>query len=661
MLRNGWFALLALFLLRALVTFAPAPWSWGLDSLSNRSWPMQAAGLVLFALALLPPWIGGLPFGLSRASAPHPRFVLAGLGGLAWLLTALLPCGHSLLGDTQTYLSTLEQGLRAAGAAHREPLPQAIMTWAYAVVGRSLGSHGTFRVVELPLGAAAIVAAVALARRLAISLEGRLCILSVTILGGGLQLFAAYPEFYPFSLAAALAFAWAGCRTAAGGGGFALVVLFFALAGLSHAQFVFAAPALVYLAWRELRAGRRLAVGVAALALPAGVLGLLAVLGYPFQELGKQVSKDAAFLPPFSSFGGTVAYAVWSPWHLLELLNVVFLVSPALLALAFAIPARKSPAKGSTPAGADAVARFLALLAAGPALFALFANPALGMVRDWDIYVLPITLAGLALAAAFVRRIEEQRNRDAGRFVLAVVLTSLLHGTAWLALNHSGPASTARLRRVAASASLFGWKTHGELWRYLGSADITAGRPADAVESLRQAIQVDPEERMSYRLLATLLTTRADRDVAAGLREYHAALADVPHREAYRHYGAAFAAAIGQRQDLALDEAASAASQMPQNAELLAAFGDFLRRSGRIDDARAVYDRSLGFDPLQPRATIGRACLLGMNGDLAGARAATRDLLARLPWSMQAQQFQNLLDDPATCTPERLQVYLFVR
>ena len=658
------FALLgALFLLRLLATLRPTSWMWGLDSLADRSPALRLVGLALFAAVLAPPVGAAIVRALARAGRALPGRILFASTCVATLAVLwMLRSRNLMLGDAQTYISTIEKGMRAAGGAHREPLSQVIVTQFHALVGGALGlgGQGSFTATELILAVCALAVCVRLARRIAPTIEGRLIVFAAILLGGALQLFSGYAEFYGFAVTAVLFFALLGVRQIDEGGGLLAPALAFTLACLSHAQALFAAPTLVYLimiGWKE---GRRRDAVLAAAAVPIAVLIGLVLLRYPFAEIGREATRPGSFLPPFGAFTKRTAYGAFAPAHLAEILNAAILVAPALpaaIALGISRPQRGNRSRRAT---------FLALLAVGPILFALVANPQLGMVRDWDIFALPVTVAALWAAAAGATRLPHLRpRRGAPAIAGAILATTLLHTIFWMSANHDPDPARERMRRVAANASFFGTQSLGEIWRYIGSADVGAGVLERAAASYRTAIASDPDDRMSYRMLAGIeirRATDAGKGVEEGLAAYHALLdAGKAERRAYAFLGGAIAATTSKREDLALREARAMIETEPEHPELLAFRGDLLRRSQRFDEARASYEAALARDPSQPRARIGLACLAGANGDRAACEAQAREALERTPWSPQAQQFARVLRQPDALTPDLCRRYLYIQ
>lgn len=662
---RGAFLLLAIALVvRAVATLIPSPWLWGMDSLADRPLALKLAGLALFGLALVPAVGRAVMRAVRAIAARSPSRLLAiALCALGVGLLILLRSENLLLGDTQTYVSAIQKGIRSAGGAHREPLAQAAVIGAYRLLHALAGWEPTaaFTVTGALLGAGSFLFAAAIARQLATSLTGRICVFSLIGLTGALQLFSGYAEFYGFVVTAALLFALTGLRLCAGRGGLIPAVLAFALAGLCHAQMVFALPALIYLLGIEWRHGRRKSAVLATALLPAVVLVALVLLRYPFGELAKEAGRAGSLLPPFGVATPRTAYGAFAPAHLAELLNVALLVSPVLPAAIWLAGRHDRERTGSNV--------FLALLAVGPACFALMANPQLGMVRDWDIFALPAILICLATAPAVARTLDAWSDREtsapaAGALAGAILLTTLLHTGFWLGANHLPDPSRERVRRVATCASFFGPQSLGEVWRYIGSAELRSGQPDRASQSYRAAIEGDPDERMTYRLLAGLMieaSARAGQGPAAGLAKYHAALAGGRQRPAYAAWGGAIAAFAFGQADLAMREAQAMLAAEPDHPELLATMGDFLRVGGRDEEARAMYERALARDPDQPRARLGLACLAAIRGDRAAYESQVAEALRRTPWAPHVQQFVQSAGRSPLASPESYRRYFYVR
>lgn len=619
---------------------------------------IRLLGLLLFALALIPA-IGERVCGrIEKAGHGSSNTVLVWLGIAGALVLLLILRSHNfLLGDTQTYMSALERGIRAAGGAHREPLPQAIVAGVNSVLGGSEGltPHGVFTAVGLVLGAGFIACGLLLTRLLAKTTAARILLFSAVALGGTLQLYSGYAEFYGFVMVAVLLFVFLSIRSIEKRGSVYLPAFAFVLAGLCYAQIAFALPALIYfliLVWRR---GRRREALISLFGVPVLTVLALLALRYPFSEFGIEPSQAGVLLPPLGPAGDRTAYSLISLPHLIELANVTILVSPVLPAVVILGLGRSRPARWQSI--------FLLLLAAGPVLFALLANTPLGMVRDWDIFILPVCLGTLWAAAGSAGYVDNI-GRPARSIAGMILVTALLHSLFWLTANHSPDLSRERVRRVATNPAFFGETSLAETWRYIGGVEKKAGLNELASESLVQAIKADPNDRMSYRLLAEVTITRAvqaRRGVEKGLAEYHALLDAAGARTAYIHQGACFATLGFKRQDLAHEEARKMVLAEPEYPELVATWGDFLRLAGDYEQARAEYERALRRDPNHPRSRLGLACIAGIEGDHATLEAQIRETLRRTPWSPQAQQFARVLRRSGRLTPEQCRHFLYIQ
>ncbi len=126
---------------------------------------------------------------------------------------------------------------------------------------------------------------------------------------------------------------------------------------------------------------------------PLRTLGWIAAVSYGLMTLAEVAGVREFFVPPWPT-EDTHYWAV-SPYHLLDLLNMVVLVAPVALACGLGLLFRRQLQSLESPAD-----RIL-LLAAGLALLASFwIDPALGAARDWDLlsfFGIPATLLAIRL------------------------------------------------------------------------------------------------------------------------------------------------------------------------------------------------------------------------------------------------------------------------
>lgn len=644
-------------MVRVAAILFPSSWLWGFDAPADLPQGIRVVAILGLVAATVPRLGTGTIRLFERLERPGNGTIAASAAIGAGLL-AMMRCNNTLLGDGQTWLSAIDRGVRSAGGAHREPLPQAIVIGVHDHVIRQLGGnpHLTFTLIEIPLAALHLAAAALLARRIGGTPVSRALAFAAIGLTGALQLHAGYPEFYGFALVAILWFAVFALRALEHRGGFLPAAAVFAIALVCHAQALFALPSLLYVAWRLVRSGRGREVVAGASAMAGMVAALLVLVRYPFDELAAEAGSHANFLPPLGAWTRRTAYAIHHPAHLADLANAFLLASPAAAFLAPVVAWRRCGLR-ETPV------RFLGILAAGPALFALAAHPQLGMARDWDIFALPATTVALALAAVAAHSRPEESPR--GRALAGcILLACLVHSACWVASNHDAAAGRERIRRVARNSALFGPQSLGEVWRYLGSGDMMAGDRERAAESYLRAIAADPEERMTYRFLAGVHVERATSGGAGvehGLASYQASLEGTSARRALIHMGGAFAAYSSRRLDLALAESERMVEADPLRAEVQATRGDFLRLAGDVVGARASYVRALERDADLPRARIGLACLEGMASNPAGVARELVEATRRTPWAPLVQQFSRAVQEQGGAGPAFYRSFIFLR
>ncbi len=500
------------------------------------------------------------------------------------------------------------------------------------------------------LAALALLLAALIAMRLGSDPNARLVVCSAIVLGGGLQIFARYAEYYAFPFAAGLLLVWSALRWLDRGGPLLAVTVSYVVAGLCHAVFLFVAPAMFYLAWLAWTRGERRSLLLALVGAPVVGVGLLMLFHYPFGEILKESTRSGMFLPPLGTWTERTAYSAFAPAHLAELLDLVLLISPSLLVLvpfAMCVKGRWSETQ-----------RFAALLAPGPLFFVFFAHAELGTVRDWDFYVVPITLITLAVAVRVVTPAAvpiaapdpgQLATPDPlpGRLGLALLVTGLVTAGAWMQSNHDPPQARARLERTGGNPALYGPMSRGELWRYLSAACVDGGDVAGAVRNCVHAIESEPDDRQNYRFLASIRMDEArasGRDADSAVRQCIRDLAGRKHREECLYSGVALATSMAGRGDLALWAAHKAVAEDSRSVEAAAMLGDVLRRSGRFVEAHQAYESALALNPDIPRARVGLAALAGVAGDAVALRALAAEALKRTPWSPLAQEFQRAID-----------------
>jgi tetratricopeptide (TPR) repeat protein len=554
-----------------------------------------------------------------------------------------------------------------------------LLRWlARAIGGNERGALLAYETLSVAAGALFLLAVDTLGRPLAATREERRRLLLFLAAGGWSLLFFGYVENYALFTTAAGAYALAGARAARDGRG-TWVAAALALAATSlHVAGLLLLPSLAVL----LLARTPLARAAAHVPLGARIAAPLAVLAGGLiagrRWLGGAVSRDFLFVPLFPSRFTADGYTLFSSKHLLDVLNLAFLLLPGIAPLAVALA--RAPLRSLLRDGA---LRFALFLAASLSLAAFVLDPKLGMPRDWDFFA----FTGIPWAlCAFLALSDETSPRrvDARRAIqLATVLGFVaLHARAstnaseerayaqfrddlaldpakgraarihavnhWRRLGRDDlaareaqlwdedypervfvrRAAEARSRGDVAEATRLNRDaiarapTYSDPWNNLGSIDLAQGRVADAQEEMEIARALNPNEPSIWMNLGT--ASFAAGDLAGAQHWWLRAWEREPDGALVNKSLARLAQRRGD--DASYERYLSRAAAAPEApGPLLAEWGDRLAAKGRTAEALATYREALarGVDE------GARGTLLAAHPELAGpaGRPAPRDLV----------------------------------
>ena len=219
-------------------------------------------------------------------------------------------------------------------------------------------------------------------------------------------------------------------------------------------------------------------------------------------------------------------------------------------------------------------------------------------------------------------RFRNARNADANDLNAVVGLTQAL-----IALNQSAEAKAAIEPAVQAHPN------DGRLHFWLGRAlAVSTDQRAQAQQSFREAIRLQPENLEAYVALSELLVQLQRVDAADQV--LMEARARVPDNAAIHR-----ALAFGRlsRNDLAGAEAELRVAVEREPNDLRAHFqlGDVLRRLNRLDDAQREFELVARTDPGYPGLNLARGQLAEARGQLAEALTTFREALARDPTNVE--------------------------
>jgi len=544
----GWTGI-ALFVFVCLSGFFPSAVNWGAHFWGFLPSSLVLVLAVLFVLALLPATQTYLvnrleniaaPRGRSRASVRWPSLVAAALAtvALCWLLRERT----HFLGDGYLVLRTLPLAAQSGDIpAHfpTAPLISFLAVQAYRLA-QALGAVDpsllAWQSLSVAGGVLALPSAWILAGLLWDDMRERIPGSLLIIGGGSSMLFFGHVETYPLAFAVLLAYA--ATLFGAHRGKYPVVVpaTVFALLCLLHVGMIVLAPSLAYLFVRHGRAYGWHTLLVP-LCISGGVFVLgLTVVGYTFPQLVATFIRDgSSFLPLSGADPWGEPYALFSLWHLIDIINVFLLVSPLSLVLVGGFLASVMlPARYRHPDAA-----FWILLAGPALLWIVLNNFELGMSRDWDLaapFVFVVALAGIVSWSVLVG---PSSSRVRGLVVMACL--TMLQTAAWVGVNASVSGALLRFQslldfrfqsqRAAAIAleEIGGYRrdrndhegaadayaqcvvldsTNARRWLLLANAAVTAGNTGSA--------------RLAYERAVALHTDDADAYLNLGILRYNA-------------------------------------------------------------------------------------------------------------------------------------------
>jgi tetratricopeptide (TPR) repeat protein len=386
----------------------------------QRLWGMSIWGYFptavpfgLFALGALAPLLPG--FRVARRTTVSPespernadrRFRIFSVATIALLgvLFYLMRARTHFLGDGYQLISKLAQTTYLKEREYGESL---VHVWVKSMLGvdGKEGARLSYQLVSIVAGVALLAAATLFSRRLfSEPVPRRLFLLGIAS-GGYMLLYFGYVENYGLFVLSVMVYTLGGLLIACGRMSRWFIWPFLGVAILFHVLGMTLFPSAVYLFFANAKIGRWLAhagrpvkrlLAAAALLAVAAVFTFFYVTDYFFRF------SIVPFVEDWLTLDG---YTMFSLKHLLDYLNLLFVLLPAwpvLAALLCLLPVRRI--FRTVPY------RYLAVLSLS-ALGAVFVfDPKLGMPRDWDLFA----FAGVPLVTGFFYLLIDRKDRLVG-------------------------------------------------------------------------------------------------------------------------------------------------------------------------------------------------------------------------------------------------------
>jgi hypothetical protein len=508
------------------------------------------------------------------------------LAGVATLLLPLLAVETHFLGDGYGWLSVFGAG---GSYIHKwtEPLSTVLVRGLQSLQGEYTESSAlnSFRILSYCSGFIVFVMFAKLTALLSKSNVVRLFGLLFLVSSASVLLFFGYVEFYSMLWAAAVTFIYFAIKYLRDSNGAALVILTFLITVSMHLQALYFLPALVYLLFSK---KRKDAVLKRFIAKRVWVLTVGAVIsaGAYLWLMSTDLGFELIMLPIIDARPDSGAYAVFSPKHLLDIANQLFLIFPGVL-IALALTLGRSP-KGQSHQRKHTTV-FLLLCGFGSVIFLFVIDPVIGLARDWDLFSLTL----LPLILLCVTRLNSGDTKVLLRTVVPSAVVLVMINVLFLSTAMGKTASERRylsLLRHYGSKDRSGWVILAHYWDKQG-----ASSRVDDVNSEME--RLFPDDKILARFFIFMKS-----------RNYESALADAKRLYSANPYRAEFAQAMGKVLgamklfDSADTYYKKAFRIQPNLYSIRLDYGDLLLSQNRTQEALSNLQRAVYFAPNHPRA-----------------------------------------------------------
>ncbi len=395
-----------------VASFFPEERLWGFSWYAYLGWPGRLI-LLLVALTALPALDRllrdrGRSFKRSRRSERNFSVAAVIVTAVVGLAFYLLRARTHFLGDGYLLLIRLAEGTHPIRPWN--PAVYWVQDWMCGLVGNEGESSArlAFQIISYGSGLLFLAAAGLAAARLFDSFRSRLLFLLGAASGGYMLVFFGHVENYPLFVLMVAVFALTGMLAARGLISRWWVLLPLLLATPLHPFSAALVPGAVYLLAQPTDFGRWVAAWrkwVKALVLLVVATGAVTV----FHQVYVNNYFFRFAIVPFVENRFTIeGYSMFSGKHLLDYLNLLWQLQPALLLLGLLAYSARSVFRQSEY-------RFLLLLGAASLGIAFLFDPKLGMPRDWDMFC----FAGVPLTFLVFLMALDERVRTSASLKLA--------------------------------------------------------------------------------------------------------------------------------------------------------------------------------------------------------------------------------------------------
>ncbi len=500
----------------------------------------------------------------QRLSRFNPRGVIrfllvtAALGATALVFWAARERTF-FLGDGNLILRTLPNIIRTeevVTAFRNEPFAGWIIWRLYHVLayfGIAQPALFAYQAASMMFGIGTVIIVSIFASLVAQAKLDKVLLGAFILSSGFIQLFFGYVELYSPSVFALSLYLTLALLCIHGRISIILVGAAFGLLTSLHLGMQCLAPSFAFLLVHEMRRGRVLGSLLSGLLSITVFSALLLVSGYTWTTFWSNVSagRKPHFLSLSMSGNIWQPYSLFSAPHFLDLVNLILLISPLLVALVILLrPKFFSRESWKYPEWI-----FLLIAAVSSLLFLFAVNSDLGVSRDWDL--LGTLIVPSIVAVSFLSARELSASPSLRRPIALMAAITFLHTGLWIALNTNPDRALSRFDHLQSDylwskgalsnsyeeLSIY-YRDHGDLAkgiafinRYIAT-DSTNSRiwvskasmlslmkeNGKALEAGRRAVQLDSNSARAQNNLGAIIVN-SNNDWAGGLPYFLRAVA----------------------------------------------------------------------------------------------------------------------------------------
>ncbi len=241
--------------------------------------------------------------------------------------------------------------------------------------------------------------------------------------GGYALMFFGYAENYALFVVAIALYLYAGMRITYKGTSRWLILPANLLALFIHVFGLMLLPATVYILARKSRFAHRISSSKRSSQVLLAFLLIASLVGGFLYLFYSNYFFRFAFLPIIADRFTVSGYTMFSGKHLLDLVNLLFVLCPGLLVLVSMLSFRKSRPT------ADAGLVFLTIVALCVLITVLIFDPKLGMARDWDLFAFAGVPLVMLLYVLLLRNSKGGSRNSYLAPILAIAVSALFLST----------------------------------------------------------------------------------------------------------------------------------------------------------------------------------------------------------------------------------------